>query len=163
MKPFCMLIIAFTFVVLAIALPVRSHAAGDPPKVTEIYTPGMGEIMGGMQVRHAKLWFAGEAKNWPLATYELKEIVETFEDVQKMHPTFEENPLPTSQAIARYTSPPRIALEKSIAAKDEAGFQESFDTLTAACNTCHQEYKHDFIQITRPSKPPFTNQNFQPK
>jgi hypothetical protein len=33
------------------------------------------------QIRHAKLWFAGEARNWDLAGYELGELKAGFEDV----------------------------------------------------------------------------------
>lgn len=119
--------------------------------------------MRGMQVHHANLWFAGEAKNWTLAAYEMAQIAETMDDVQKLHPTFEGNSMTTSLGISMFTSGSRKALDKSIATKDATAFQESFDALSAACNTCHQNFKHDFIQITRPSKPPFTNQIFQPK
>jgi len=35
------------------------------------YVPGLGELMAGQQVRHAKLWFAGENENWRLAAYEV--------------------------------------------------------------------------------------------
>ena len=33
------------------------------------FTPGLGEIMTLTQMRHVKLWFAGDAANWPLAKY----------------------------------------------------------------------------------------------
>jgi hypothetical protein len=36
--------------------------------------PGLGEIMSANQMRHVKLWFAGEAGNWPLASYEVDEL-----------------------------------------------------------------------------------------
>jgi hypothetical protein len=32
------------------------------------------------QMRHAKLWFAGQAANWPLAAYELDELHEGMQD-----------------------------------------------------------------------------------
>ncbi|HET9888614.1 MAG TPA: hypothetical protein VFR10_13990, partial [bacterium] len=48
--------------------------------------PGLGEIMLTNQAHHAKLWFAGEAENWPLASYELDELEEGFEMVVEYHP-----------------------------------------------------------------------------
>jgi hypothetical protein len=36
----------------------------------ELYRPPLGDIMGKIQLRHIKLWFAGKARNWELATYE---------------------------------------------------------------------------------------------
>ena len=38
---------------------------------TARYTPGLGELMSLQQMRHAKLWFAGQEKNWPLADLRL--------------------------------------------------------------------------------------------
>src|SRR5262245_49113865 len=38
------------------------------------YVPELGELMILQQVRHTKLWFAGEAGNWPLAEYEIEEL-----------------------------------------------------------------------------------------
>ncbi len=32
--------------------------------------------MGATQIRHAKLWLVGKAKNWELANYELNEIAD---------------------------------------------------------------------------------------
>ena len=42
----------------------------------EKYRPGLGEIMGGIQMHHAKLYFAGINSNWELADYEIKQIKE---------------------------------------------------------------------------------------
>ena len=38
------------------------------------YKPPLGDIMGKIQLRHIKLWFAGKHKNWELAAYEVDEI-----------------------------------------------------------------------------------------
>ena len=51
------------------------------------FTPGLGEIMTLTQMRHAKLWFAGQGANWPLARYELDELNEGLEDAATFHPT----------------------------------------------------------------------------
>ena len=44
-------------------------------------------------MRHTKLWLAGQAGNWSLAAYEIKELAEGFDDVVKMHPTHEDSPV----------------------------------------------------------------------
>ena len=36
--------------------------------------PRLGEIMLAKQWRHIKLWYAGKARNWNLAAYELAQI-----------------------------------------------------------------------------------------
>ncbi len=48
-------------------------------KMMEPYAPGLGEIMGGIQTHHAKLWYAGINDNWKLAQYEIDELKERFE------------------------------------------------------------------------------------
>ncbi|MHB8448547.1 MAG: hypothetical protein ACYC9P_11560, partial [Rudaea sp.] len=45
------------------------------------YRPELGEQMLILQIRHARLWFAGEAENWNLATFEVQELQEAFEAV----------------------------------------------------------------------------------
>ena len=40
--------------------------------------------MALQQMRHIKLWFAGRAGNWPLADYEIGELNEGFDDVNKL-------------------------------------------------------------------------------
>jgi hypothetical protein len=52
----------------------------------------------------AKLWFAGEAGNWPLAAYELDELLERFDDAAKFHPTHKDAPLPISELILNMTA-----------------------------------------------------------
>jgi hypothetical protein len=47
----------------------RSTTAASIPSPPDAYVPGLGEIMTLQQMRHVKLWFAGEAGNWDLATY----------------------------------------------------------------------------------------------
>src|SRR5690349_3742057 len=52
-------------------------------ELSQTYKPGFGEFMSGIQVHHAKLWFAGVNQNWPLADFEIQEIKESLEDIQK--------------------------------------------------------------------------------
>ena len=60
------------FVALAVAImlpaahgqPMHSHDAGDKSDTTKgAYSPGLGEIMSLQQMRHSKLWFAGNARH----------------------------------------------------------------------------------------------------
>jgi len=54
--------------------------------------PGLSEMMSLQQIRHVKLWFAGQTDNWDLAAYEIAELGEGFDDVShfirrtKIHP-----------------------------------------------------------------------------
>ena len=144
----------------AIAMPAAAdehmhHAAGAAGAV-----PGLGEIMSLQLMRHAKLLLAGSQKNWPLADYELDELREGFDDVQKYHQTHDG--VPVGAMVQSLTPAPLDALGKAIAAKDAARFATSFDQLTGACNSCHRAAKRGFIVIVRPAASPFPNQKFTP-
>src|SRR3954449_3034629 len=48
--------------------------SGMQAATSEQYVPRLGDIMNAVQTRHMKLWFAGKALNWELATYELRQL-----------------------------------------------------------------------------------------
>src|SRR5690348_2384 len=52
-------------------------------KLAESYKPGFGELMSNIQAHHAKLWFAGKEQNWKLAEFEVHEITESLDDIEK--------------------------------------------------------------------------------
>src|SRR5882762_4685592 len=134
---------------LALFLPLAAQAQPKEP-----FTPGLGEIMTLQQMRHLKLWFAGQAGNWPLADYELDELKEGFEDIVKYFPTKDD--MPTGSMASAVVAGEVAALNKAIDSKDRKLFAAQFDKLTAACNACHQSTKHAFIIVQRPSGNPYT-------
>jgi hypothetical protein len=115
--------------------------------------PGLGEIMTLQQLRHIKLWFAGQAGNWPLADYEIGELQEGFDDVNK---------LLGGGTVDKEVGAPMKALEEIVANKDRGGFAAAFDNLSAGCNSCHHLLDHGFIAIQRPTLLPYSDQSFAP-
>lgn len=152
-------IIGLMSILIAEAATKPGKAKSPGHEAKESYVPGMGEIMGATQMRHSKLWFAGNVKNWELASYELDEIKEGLDDAVKYYPTFK-NDAPVSAMLDKFTSQPLTDLGRSIKAKDEISFKRSFDRLTNACNSCHQAAGMGFIVIKRPNVSPFSNQEF---
>ena len=148
--------VALTCIAVALAAGCErgSHTAAEP------YAPGLGEIMSATQMRHLKLWYAGQTGNWPLAGYELDELKEGFDDAAKLHPIHEG--VPVGEMIGRLTQEPLQDLSGAISKKDSRVFARAFDRLTAACNSCHRAANHGFIRIGRPSVAPFGNQVFEP-
>jgi hypothetical protein len=141
---------------LALVLPLAAQAQPKEP-----FTPGLGEIMTLQQMRHLKLWFAGQAGNWPLADYELDELKEGYEDIVKYFPTKDDAPTgPMASAIIEKEV---AGMNKAIAAKDRKQFTAAFEKLTASCNACHQSSKKPFIVVQRPTANPYANQSFAPR
>jgi len=116
--------------------------------------------MGRIQVDHAKLWLAGEARNWELAGYQLGELKEVFSDVQDFVPSYQN--VPVGDMIDAIITGAITDLENAIATRDFSTFAVTFDKLTAACNSCHQAANKAYIAIRRPAQSNFSNQEFSP-
>ncbi len=123
------------------------------------YHPGLGELMSAfVQPRHIKLGLAGNARNWPLAAYELHELAETFDEIAKLVPTHDNMPIP--EMIASTVKPTLAGLDAAVKATNPAAFTKAYADLTAACNTCHQSANHPIIVIQIPTTSPFPDQDF---
>ncbi len=124
-------------------------------KLSDTYKPGFGEFMGNIQVHHSKLWFAGENENWELADFEINEIKENLEAIQKY-----ETDRPESQEIPMI-KPALDSVTNALQKKNLVQFKNSFNLLTNTCVNCHRATKHDFIQIQVPDMKIFSNQKFK--
>ncbi|KQZ00651.1 hypothetical protein ASD45_07140 [Pseudolabrys sp. Root1462] len=140
--------------------PAETKPAESKPATPKVYIPGLEQFMNVILTEHNKLWFAGRARNWPLAAYELGEIKEVMSDVQDFVPVFKS--LPLADMMDAVIVKEIADLEKAIEAKDPKAFAAGFDRLTAACNACHQGTENGFIVIKRPTRPTFTNQDYRP-
>lgn len=145
-----------TLIISATLVATGSHTCA----AASGYVPGLGEFMSATQMRHSKLWFAGQAQNWALAAYEIDEIKEGFDDIIKYHPIHEGTPIPIKEILPKLTAGPLARLQSAVAAKKPAEFVAAFKLLTAACNDCHQAENHGFNVITLPTTNPYTNQDF---
>ena len=124
-------------------------------QVAQAYKPGLGEFMLGIQIHHAKLYFAGKNKNWELAAFEMGEIKEALDDINKYctdRPEIKSLPI---------LYPALDSVNAAIKAKDPTRFKQSFVLLTNSCNNCHQNTHHEFNVIKIPDTSPYTNQEFK--
>jgi hypothetical protein len=121
--------------------------------------PGLGEYMTTIQLHTAKLWFAAKASNWELAAYELHELEETMEAVKKLN--VEKNGVKITGVMDAVLQTQIAQLEESIKRKNQTEFQKSYDETLSACNGCHTESGHKYIQLIRPTAPPVTNQKWE--
>ncbi|MDB4903085.1 MAG: hypothetical protein JWQ63_2366 [Mucilaginibacter sp.] len=126
-------------------------------QLAQTYKPGLGEFMMGIQIHHAKIWFAGKNQNWKLADFEIGEIKETLEAVKKYctdRPEIKSLPI---------LYPALDSVSNAIKAKNLKRFETGFVFLTNSCNSCHKSTNQEFNVIKVPDTPPFTNQEFKVK
>ena len=126
-------------------------------KLDDTYKPGLGEFMLGIQLHHAKLWFAGTNQNWKLADFEVHEIGETLDDIKKYC-----TDRPEVKSIG-VIDPAINSINESIKQKDIQSFKKGFIELTNNCNNCHKSNNHEFNVITIPNALPVVNQDFKPE
>ena len=124
-------------------------------RLDKTYKPGLGEFMLGIQMHHAKLWFAGEAQNWKLADFEIGEIKEALDDINEYcKDRTEIKSLPMIE-------PAIESMNNAIRQKNSQLFKGSFVLLTNTCNNCHRATNHEFNVIRIPDSPPVSNQDFK--
>ncbi len=138
----------------------RAPAGAPAVSAPGPYAPGLGEIMTLQQMRHTKLWLAGQAENWDLASYEADELGEGFDDVVRFHPTHKDSPVAPKDAIPRMVSEPLAEVRVAVDERNAAAFARAYDKLTAACNSCHQATNFGFNVVQRPATNPYPNQVF---
>src|SRR5262249_11168580 len=114
------------------------------------------DIMNLIQVAHAKLWFAGQARNWDLAAYELTKLESGLTDAAIFY-----SGLPVGN-VTTFTAPIR-SISDAIAAKDGKRFASAAAELTPDCNACPVSMQRRFVVIRTPTENPFGNQVFQPQ
>jgi hypothetical protein len=127
--------VAGFLVLLAILAVVTACSAGAPAaqqtssadtaqlqqqvKDLQDLSPGLGEFMIGFQTHLAKVWFAGENGNWPLAKFETGEIIEGMEGAKASRPA-------TGQMLDTFNTTILAHLDKAIDAQDKAQFETTY-------------------------------------
>jgi cytochrome c553 len=128
------------------------HAQGAKDKTGY---PRLSDLMNeAMQVHHTKLWFAGNAHNWPLAGYEVRkiketilEIKETIVEIQTASSAWRQ--VPVGELLTNLDSSVG-SLEQAVKAKDPAKFNTAYSQLTATCNACHTAAGQQQVKIIVP-------------
>jgi hypothetical protein len=121
------------------------------------YMPTLGDMMAGIQLRHAKLWYSGRIQNWPLADYELSQLNMNLKEAMRLYPN-----VPGSDTSS--TEQRMVLVGEAIKAQDAAKFDQAFRQLTRACNGCHEATGRAFVVIRMPVFPsPYSNQVFAPR
>jgi hypothetical protein len=173
-----LLVIAFVFLLVSItSLRNESSAATDSLgiminevdrsvevlsyKLDSLRTmmPGLGEYMTTIQLHVTKLWFAARASNWGLAAYELNELKETAETVERLH-MFKDS-VNVSSVLQSVRQSQMGLLGLAIKNRNPRSFNSAYDETLAACNGCHRAAGYGFIHIVTPTSEPVTNQQWK--
>jgi hypothetical protein len=142
--------------VCALAPSAVAQSNLDAATTNEQYVPRLGDIMDAVQSRHIKLWFAGKARNWELATYELRQLKAGLLQAAVLY-----EGIPVTN-VTTMTKPVQ-SITDAIAARDIRRFAKAVGELTDGCNACHKSMGCGFIVMRVPTEQPFSNQSFAPQ
>lgn len=136
-------------------LKAAQPAAMEPPE--------LGAQMLELQIRHARLWQAGQARNWMLAQFQLAEMREAFAGVVESngeHSSLQPGRL--AEVLPEKIDPAMKQLQAAVDARDGARFDSAYDALSEGCNACHEVAAHGFLVIQRPRTPLLDNLRAEP-
>ena len=140
--------------------PAAAPSPGGGLTILE-FKPAMDDLMTMLiQPRHLKLYYAGEAKNWKLADFELRELRQALARIGRTIPTYRR--IGVDDAVASIFTEKAVALETAIKSADSAKFAVAFSDMTNACNACHASMEHEFLVIKVPQANVYPNQEFRP-
>jgi len=116
-------------------------------KTINLLKPGLGECMIQMEYHHDKLAGAIKDKNYGKAAFEVDEIKEVVEKVEKLQITNDKLQQPFSLMYEKYLQSPLAVISEAAAKKDDPTLKTSLQALTNNCNGCHQENNMGFMKI----------------
>ena len=138
-------------------------ARAGAPATAPAEGPELGAQMLELQIRHARLWQAGQARNWVLTQFQLAELRESFAGIVETngeHAALQ--PQKLSEVMPAMVDPALEQMQAAVDARDGAKFDAAYDALSASCNACHAAAGHGFLVIQRPKTPLLDNLRAEP-
>jgi hypothetical protein len=109
--------------------------------------PGMAEIMPQVGQRIWKCYYAGKARNRPLARFQLSEAVNLMEKGSILRPKYAEN-------MEKFINGSVASLRKIIESDDWDAFEGAFKAMVDEANGYHELYEKSFLRWKVPEQPP---------
>lgn len=128
--------------------------AAATPAATQEIAP----LMLRLQTHMDKLYWAGQAQNWPLAAHYAGKLGETLDTITKAK--IVNDGVNVSALAGPMLSASLKNLEKAVA--DKKDFKAAYTATIGSCNGCHAAAQRAFIKIKIPTRPIFDNQDYTP-
>ena len=109
--------------------------------------PGMARIMPEVGARIWRCYYAGLAKNKPLARFQLKEAVNLMEMGVLLRPKYTDN-------MYKFIEEQVEVVKQAIETEDWETFEKAFDDMVDAANGYHELYDKPWLRWKIPDQPP---------
>src|SRR5579859_645900 len=136
-------------------------APARPGLVILDFKPAMDDLMTMLvQPRHIKLYYAGQAKNWTLAGFQVNELRGALARIGRTIPNYRNINVDT--AVASIFADKLKAVDAAVKAADLTQFTAAYGEMTSACNDCHKGMEHPFLVMKVPDASNYPDQEFRP-
>ncbi len=117
--------------------------------------PGQAFAMTQVAYNFSNLWFAAQAENWPLAQFYLSETRVRLRWAIRITPLRKvgEREVELTPIATALETNQLAAIEKSISARDRAGFVEGYTAMMHGCQGCHEAADKPYLQLQIPTSP----------
>jgi len=109
--------------------------------------PGLARLMPDIADRMWKCWYAAEAGNWPLATWQLKELKKLMRLCVFTRPKYTED-------LDAYCRDDLGPLTAALDAQDFPAFATAYAAAVERANWYHEKWNKEFIVWRLPDAPP---------
>lgn len=125
--------------------------------------PELGQQMLELQIRHDRLWWAGQSGNWTMAYFMVGELGEAMRGIEQTNGDAPElQPEKLSDLMPSIMNPAIKKVQDALAKQDKAAFGKAYDELSAACTACHEVAGNTFLIMQRPKTPLLDNLRYAP-
>ena len=100
-----------------------------------------------LEYHHTKLAKTIAEKKYDQVSYEVDEIKEVAEKIEKLHITNDKLTGPFANFYEKYLKSPLDILADAAAKKNDQALQTNYIALTNNCNSCHHENNMSFMKI----------------
>jgi hypothetical protein len=129
--------------------------------------PSNSHIMMDVQWHWTNLWFAAQAKNWPLAQYYFNETRGHIQWFVKKSPTLksagpEKEEVNIAGIFDGIDTSSLTAVKTAIAKKDSVEFAATYKTMLESCYSCHKSAGRPYLRPMIPQTPMQSILNYDP-
>ena len=117
------------------------------PEALTALQPGFARLMPEIGTRMWKAYHAGMARNWPLATWQLKEMRKLFRLGNVTRPKYQPN-------VEAYIDEDLGPLFAACESGDRSAFEHAFAEAVDAANEYHRRWNKGFLVWKVPETPP---------
>ena len=117
--------------------------------------PDQSHVMKDVAYHFSNLWFAGQARNWPLAAFYLNETRSHLRWAVRVRPVRQTSAGQVDlRSILDGTDRSLLTtLQKTVEARDQSGFSKAYQDMLTGCYACHQASEKPYLRPRVPDAP----------